>query len=202
MSVPSNNWVFNTQSGHNLPIKINGYNSSFDNLNTIKLQYRRLGAPNWVALRTYFKDIDQYNNAKITSNLEEIELIGNQSQLNYNWVITDEDGVSSITDGFYEIRAISNCSGSINDFESEIIVGKVDLSSPSLFATPTPTNGKLSVNDDIKIYHLSDASSMFKESNSYELIKVKDISQFIDENNITYIKFSSCLFLVFILVLC
>ena len=151
LSVPSNNWVFNTQSGNNLPIKINGYNSSFDNLNTIKLQYRRLGAPNWVTLRTYFKDIVQYNNAQITSNLEEIELIGNQSQLNYNWVITYDDGVSSITDGFYEIRAISNCSGSINDFESEIIVGKVDLSSPSLFATPTPTNGKLSVNDDIKI---------------------------------------------------
>ena len=159
VSVPTNNWVFNTQSGDNLDIKIDGYNSSFDNLKTIMLKYRRLGAPNWTLLKTYFKDKAEYNNAVGApgSIPSEYEHIDNKSELNYNWVITDANGLS-IPDGFYEIIAISNCTGT-SDFESEIIVGKVDLSPPLLFATPTPTNYKLSVNDDIKIVFNEDVRS-------------------------------------------
>jgi FkbM family methyltransferase len=44
--------------------------------------------------------------------------------------------------------------------------------------------GLSKLNEDIKIFHSNDASSIFKESDSYEIIKSKNISDFINENSI------------------
>jgi FkbM family methyltransferase len=47
--------------------------------------------------------------------------------------------------------------------------------------------GLSKLTEDIKIFHSGDASSIFKESDSYEIITLKNISDFINDNNITKI---------------
>lgn len=47
--------------------------------------------------------------------------------------------------------------------------------------------GLSKLTEDIKIFHSDDASSMFKESESYEIINVKNITDFIKESNISKI---------------
>jgi FkbM family methyltransferase len=47
--------------------------------------------------------------------------------------------------------------------------------------------GLSKLTEDIKIFHSGDASSIFKESDSYEIVTLKNISDFINDNNITKI---------------
>jgi len=112
---------------------------------------------------------------------------GGDLRYRYNYDLNNESIVFDV--GGYEGNFSQKI---INDFSCKVFIFEPMKSYFDLIKNKFHNNnnvklfnfGLSNVNDDIKIYHLSDASSMFKESNSYELIKVKDISQFIDENNI------------------
>ena len=147
---PSNNWLMNLNTAYNgivtkpINIKLGGYNTSFASFQKINLEYRLKGTPNWIGLRTYFKTPEDYNSAK-TGGDSNIELIIG-TELNYAWDIA----ALGLANGSYELHARTSCNNQ-TAYESEIIEGKVDLTAPVLFGTPTPKNGILNLGDDITL---------------------------------------------------
>jgi hypothetical protein len=147
---PSNNWLLNRNTAFDatrtkpVNIKLGGYNTSFASFQKINLEYRLKGTPNWIGLRTYFKNESDKTTA-INGGDSNVEVIvGNE--LNYAWDIA----ALGLANGSYELRARTSCNNQ-TAYESEIIEGKVDLTSPVLFGTPTPKNGILNLGDDISL---------------------------------------------------
>jgi hypothetical protein len=147
---PSNNWLLNRNTAFTgtstkpVNIKLGGFNTSFASFQKISLEYRLKGTPNWIGLRTFYKTQQDYNVA-LTGGDTNIEIIIG-SELNYNWDIA----AIGLANGTYELRALTSCNNQ-TAFESAIIEGKVDLTSPVLFGTPTPKNGILGLGDDITL---------------------------------------------------
>lgn len=149
---PSNNWVMNATTSYNngstipLGIVLNGFNTSYAGFEKIVLQYRMQGSPNWTTLKNYVAN-QTGKTAMITAGTEAamIEIISGV-ELSFGWDVA----ALGLADGNYEIRAVSYCAnGTI--FETVPVAGKVDLISPVLFGTPSPTDGILSIGEDIKI---------------------------------------------------
>ncbi|WP_269684051.1 LamG-like jellyroll fold domain-containing protein [Flavobacterium lacustre] len=147
---PPNNWLLNKNTAFNgalskpLNIKLGDYNTSFASFQKINLEYRLKGTPNWIGLRTYYKNQSDYTTA-LTGGDTNVELIAG-NQLNYAWDIAG----LGLGNGSYEIRARTSCFNQ-TAYESEIITGNVDLTAPVLFGTPTPKNGILNLGDDITL---------------------------------------------------
>lgn len=147
---PASNWLLNKNTAYEgsttkpVNIKLGDYNTTFANLQKINLEYRLKGTPNWATLRTFYKNNADLTTAR-TGGDNNVELIvGNQ--LNYAWDIAG----LGLSDGMYEIRATSTCSNN-TIFESPVIQGTVNLSSPVVFGTPTPTNGILGIGSDLSV---------------------------------------------------
>jgi hypothetical protein len=148
---PTNNWLLNlntayTPSNETKPIniKLGDFNTSFASFQKINLEYRLKGTPNWIGLRTFYKTQQDLNVAK-TGGDTNVELIVG-TELNYAWDIAK----LGLANGFYELRSRTSCNN-LTAFESAIIEGKVDLTAPVLFGTPTPKNGILGLGDDITL---------------------------------------------------
>lgn len=147
---PSNNWLLNRNTAYNgnetkpVNIKLGDYNTSFASFQKINLEYRLKGTPDWIGLRTYYKNQQDYDIA-FTGGDTNIELIVG-TELNYAWDIV----APGLANGSYELRARTSCNNQ-TAFESAIIEGQVDLTSPVLFGTPTPKNGVLGLGDDITL---------------------------------------------------
>jgi hypothetical protein len=150
MMSPPNNWLLNKNTAFDgaltkpLNIKLGDYNTSFESFQKINLEYRLKGTPNWIGLRTYYKNQSDYTTA-LTGGDTNVELIAG-NQLNYAWDIAG----LGLGNGSYEIRARTSCFNQ-TAYESEIITGNVDLTAPVLFGTPTPKNGILNLGDDITL---------------------------------------------------
>lgn len=149
---PSNNWVVNNTNAFSgsatvpLRILLNGYNSTYTGFKKLVLQSRMQGSPNWTNLKNYVAN-ETEKTALVTSGIEaaKIEIISG-NELSFGWDVA----ALGLADGNYEIRAVSYCAnGTI--FETVPVAGKVDLISPVLFGTPSPTDGILSIGEDIKI---------------------------------------------------
>lgn len=149
---PSSNWVVNTSNAYSngisvpLPIVLNGFRTDYAGFGKIVLQYRLQGTPSWTLLKNYVKD-QAAKTALVGQGADAatVEIISG-TELNYAWDIAG----LNMADGNYEIRAVSYCNnGTI--FEANPIVVKVDLVSPVLFGTPSPTDGILSIGEDIKL---------------------------------------------------
>ncbi|MGC6480489.1 MAG: LamG-like jellyroll fold domain-containing protein [Flavobacteriaceae bacterium] len=147
---PQNNWVINGENAYNvagesipLTIELQSFDTDVDNFERIDLEYRMKGAPTWTNLRTFVSSTTILNNmiANGETNVETIT----STEFTFDWDIAG----LGLPDGSYEIQARTSC---LNDTEyiAEVISGKVDLSAPVLFGTPEPTDGILSMGDDIR----------------------------------------------------
>lgn len=147
---PSNNWLLNRNTADignatkPVNIKLGDYNTSFASFQKINLEYRLKGTPDCIGLKTYYKNQQDYDTA-YTGGDTNIELIVG-TELNYAWDIA----ALGLANGSYELRARTSCNNQTS-FESAIIEGQVDLTSPVLFGTPTPKNGILGLGDDITL---------------------------------------------------
>ncbi len=150
ITAPDENWLMNrntTFTGDEtnpVMITLSEYNTEFESLNKISLEYRYKGTPNWIGLKTYYKDEEAYNDA-ISGGDTNVALIDG-AQLNYAWDIAG----LGLADGDYELRARTDCYNGTG-FVSETIEGSIDLTSPVLFGTPTPKNGILGLGDDLSL---------------------------------------------------
>ncbi len=151
VSAPLNNWTYNRETAFNLDgstnpvnISLNEFNTSFSSFKKIDLEYRPVGSPVWTRLQTYYSTQAFYDEAVI-NNEDEISLISDAT-LTYPFDIAG----LKLADGGYEIRARSSCTNG-TEFISDVVTGRVDLTAPQRFGTPSPTDGILSAGEDLKV---------------------------------------------------
>ena len=143
VSAPLDNWVYNTSQGNNpLAIQLSEYNTDFSGLEKIDLEFRQSSSSTWTRLQTYYATQTLLDAAGET----QIDLIGEEGIINYAWDIEGQN----IQNGLYEIRAISYCENGTST-TSEVISGKIDLSRPIAFGTPTPIDGILGIGEDLSM---------------------------------------------------
>ncbi len=161
LMAPSNNWLLNRNTAYDFTtttiggitttttkpvnIKLGDYNTSFASFQKIDLEYRLKGTPNWITLKTYYKNEAEYNTARSdgVTTAALIPIAG--TTISYDWDIA----ALGLGNGAYELRARTSCV--LTTYESEIIQGSVDLTAPVLFGTPTPKNGILSLGEDLTL---------------------------------------------------
>ncbi|MFZ4561190.1 MAG: LamG-like jellyroll fold domain-containing protein, partial [Saprospiraceae bacterium] len=126
---PLQDWVMTPASGNLLNITVNGYDTKDPDLELVRVQFRRSqGDGSWI-------------------NIAEIP----KAQLGDVFTIQPWN-ISSLKDGFYEIRAVTQCfSGALNPGISKVVKGKIERTPPELFGLPEPADGVLSNGDEISI---------------------------------------------------
>ena len=146
VSAPLDNWVYNTSQGNNpLAIQLSEYNTDFSGLEKIDLEFRQSSSSTWTRLQTYYATQTLLDAAGVMGETQ-IDLIGEEGTINYAWDIEGQN----IQNGSYEIRAISYCENDTST-TSEVISGKIDLSRPIAFGTPTPIDGILGIGEDLSM---------------------------------------------------
>lgn len=148
---PLENWVFNAGDAYNidnttnpLNIAIFGYNRAYASFENFSLEYRKATSSSWTRLKTYYNTQALLDEA-ILGGEDNGMLIG-ANTTTFPWDI----GALGLSDGDYEIRAVSSCSnGTI--FVSDVIQGTVDLNVPVQFGTPAPTDGILGPGEDLRL---------------------------------------------------
>lgn len=146
---PQENWVMNQSNGINtvgesvpMVVELQSFDYENDTFKRIDLEYRLEGSPNWTNLKTYVASETILN--QLIANGETNVATITDSTFTYSWDIAGE----GLADGNYELRARASCLND-TDYTSIVIPGKVDLSAPVLFGTPSPSDGVLSLGDDI-----------------------------------------------------
>lgn len=125
---PLQDWVLTPAGGDELQITLNSYNEADADLELIRLQYRRTqGDGSWI-------------------NISEVP----KSELAPVFKIVPWN-TAGLQDGLYEIRAITQCTGSLPAGISHVIKGKIERQPPELLGTPEPADGVLSPGDEISI---------------------------------------------------
>jgi len=146
VSAPLDNWVYNTSQDNNpLAIQLSEYNTDFSGLEKIDLEFRQSSSSTWTRLQTYYATQTLLDAAGVMGETQ-IDLIGEEGTINYAWDIEGQN----IQNGSYEIRAISYCENGTST-TSEVISGKIDLSRPIAFGTPTPIDGILGIGEDLSM---------------------------------------------------
>lgn len=146
---PQENWVVNQSNGFNsigesipLEIELQSFDIESDSFKRIDLEYRLEGSPTWTNLKTFVASETVYDD--LIANGESNVATITDTEFSFSWDVAG----NGMADGDYELRARASC---FNDTEyiSIIIPGKVDLSAPVLFGTPSPSDGVLSLGDNI-----------------------------------------------------
>lgn len=145
---PLDNWVVNAVGAFNpdnttnaLPVQVSGYDRAFTSFQRFDLQYRKSTSSTWTNLDTYYNSQELLDAAMLEGKSGEVI---NGTTATYPWDI----GGMGLSDGKYELRAISYCSNG-TQFISDVVTGTVDLNIPKPFGTPSPADGILGPGKDI-----------------------------------------------------
>ena len=146
---PLENWVMNRSNGYNttgesvpMEIELQSFDYESESFERIDLEYRLESSPTWTNLKTYVAS--ETILAQLIANGESNVTTITGTEFTFSWDIAGE----GLADGNYEIRARATCLNG-TEYTSEVVPGKVDLTAPVLFGTPAPTDGVLSLGDDI-----------------------------------------------------
>jgi hypothetical protein len=151
VTAPLSNWVYNNKTAYNidesinpLQVKLASFDTSFNSFKKLDLEYRLASSPTWTRLQTYYTNQEFYDEA-VEANETEIALI-DSPELIY---ALDVIGLQ-LSDGDYELRARSTCTND-TEYISDVVTGRVDLTSPQKFGTPLPIDGILGIGEDLKV---------------------------------------------------
>lgn len=154
---PGDNWVINRRnpllesSRETLPIVIADYNATNPILESVKLQYRRLGAGSeWddIPLSDYREPNFIVTNAALQEYNDTTFFPGQRPTFPFIWDITDN--YERYPDGDYEIRAVALCGPDQRTF-SNAVRGRIDRAKVGLFGQPQPADGILQIGDEISV---------------------------------------------------
>lgn len=128
-------WVLTPGDPEVLTITVNEYDLADDDLELIRVQYRRSqGDGAWINIGDDIMKAD----------------------LGVNGFTLVEWNTNGLKDGNYEIRAITQCFGAQNPGISHIRKGTIERTPPELFGDPQPADGVLSAADEISIQFTED----------------------------------------------
>ncbi|MBL7812083.1 MAG: T9SS type A sorting domain-containing protein [Bacteroidetes bacterium] len=174
---PQNEWVIKkasnlrgTDTAEALVIKMGDYDVENPLLESITLQYSRIGSGS----NNPWKDIATIKRDVLKQYFLENKLTYKTPIYPFTWNIR---GNASIIDGEYEIRAKANC-GSSGFTLSPSIKGTINRSSVNMVGVPEPADGILSLGDNISVTFsneiLPDTFSM-----KYKFVNANDTTQVI-----------------------
>ncbi|MBQ2127967.1 MAG: Cna B-type domain-containing protein, partial [Prevotella sp.] len=172
VSVPSNNWVINTESPYDgkrqawyMPVRIEGFDINWPNFDHIELQYKlsTQGDKDWVNVCSYYADKELQSKASgVTDTIPSSGII-----------VAPFYGEVDPVEQYYDIRAVNYCrhAGGYLTGSSEVLKGIKDTRRPTAFGTPEPTNGILGIGDDILIkFSEPIAGNYLREINNFEVL--------------------------------
>ena len=172
VSVPSNNWVMNTDSPYDgkrkayyMPVRIEGFDVNWPNFDHIELQYKlsNQGDKDWVNVCSYYADKQlQLKASGVTDTIPTSGII-----------VAPFYGETDPVEQYYDIRAVSYCrhAGGYLTGSSEVLKGIKDTRRPVAFGTPEPTNGILGIGDDILIkFSEPIAGNYLRDINNFEVL--------------------------------
>ncbi len=139
VQIPMDKWTLNNSFKDTMNVIISGYDYNFGGLKNIEFQYKPASSSQWNILETFHKNPSDSLLSDIPSNQPYIEYIWNMRQ---------------VTDGPYDIRAVSRCAAPGHPdarVESDVNRGLADRINPAPFGNPSPADGILSPNDEISI---------------------------------------------------
>lgn len=154
---PLEDWVMTPADGDMLFITLNDYDIDDPDLELIRVQYRRTGGDGaWI-------------------NIAEIPADSLQNDPVFRIVPWD---MSLLSDGPYEIRAITQCFDvTLNPGISTIVKGRKETRPPELLGSPEPSDGLLSPGDEISI-------TFTKRINCDRIFQADGIGKNININNL------------------
>ncbi|MEL6844962.1 MAG: hypothetical protein AAFP02_17270, partial [Bacteroidota bacterium] len=133
ISAPGEGWVIDPSFNDRMSINLNGYDLDHSQLEMVRVQYRPSnGNGAWINVAEVPKD-----------SLGEL----------YEVVVWD---VSALSDGPFELRAVTQCSGGLPSGISDIVSGRLEREPPALLGSPSPSNGILHAADQIYIEFTED----------------------------------------------
>ena len=172
VSVPSNNWVMNTESpkdgdrqAYYMPVRIEGFDVNWPNFDHIELQYKlsNQGDKDWVNVCSYYADKQlQLKASGVTDTIPTSGII-----------VAPFYGETDPVEQYYDIRAVTYCrhAGGYLTGSSEVLKGIKDTRRPVAFGTPEPTNGILGIGDDILIkFSEPIAGNYLRDINNFEVL--------------------------------
>ncbi|MEH0154165.1 LamG-like jellyroll fold domain-containing protein [Limibacter armeniacum] len=159
---PEQNWVVNYDDGDLLELELGGYDINYYSLEKITLQYRRVGTTDWLPVTDAFykqqgssvsasgTTVYEYRENGITlyDSLTEKQWIPTSSAtLSWQW------DLSNVVDGEYEVRAVTYChvDGQLSKEYTEVFAGTIDRELPSVFGSPSPSDGILGAGEELSI---------------------------------------------------
>ncbi len=134
---PVDQWIHNVNQGNTLPIQLRDYQVNDPNLEQLRIQYKPSFTSTWNGLTTIWKTRP--------SGSEDPEIPPGSSFMTYTW------NIDELPDGPYDIRVVSHCTNTNNDYASPHVSGIVDRLRPHAFGNPQPADGVLDPNDEIMI---------------------------------------------------
>jgi hypothetical protein len=172
ISMPSNNWVINTESSYDgkqqlnyMPVRIDGFNVNERNFDHIELQYKlsTQGDKDWVNVCSYYNDRELL--AKASGQCDTIPANGA--------IIAKFYGEKDPVEQYYDIRAVVFCrhaNGFITS-SSDILSGVKDTRRPEVFGTPEPIDGILDIGENIVItFSEPIAGNYLSKANNFEVL--------------------------------
>ena len=145
---PMDNWrIFRSIDQFNNPaerleVKIGDYDPENEFLETIHLQYRRIGSNSW-------NDIQGSSVTKdsLQRYYDLYKSVYRDPVYNYVWDVLNQD---EIIDGEYELRAVVNC-GIEGKIYSNISKGVIDRTALALYGIPKPEDGVLNIGEQVEV---------------------------------------------------
>ena len=142
------NPILNKQTEGNLPMTVDRYDLNRQSLNGIEIQMKGISDTIWTTIKKYVTKADLVEDG--VEYLDKNSNEGNATMIEYEF---DMSNNALYPDGEYLFRAITICNfgdGNVNNESEEIRVVK-DMVSPTIIATPSPSDGILQPGDEIAI---------------------------------------------------
>lgn len=152
--------LINTATDSTLVLTASGYNRDNSILNAVRMQQRKVGAPDWTTIHTWVKGTPAGSTESPLPESSIDTLINMRNQIAY-------------PDAEYEFRAVTDCTVGSQDVlgESEIIKVIKDVTLPAPIHLPQPSDGVLGEGDEISIEFNEDIYSQSLTENDNFVIQ-------------------------------
>lgn len=166
LSEPKDKWTLNSRSqfvnsdgDYFMRMKIDGYDTNYQNFEAIKLQYKPSAASDadWVTVITYYADPALYEAAQ-----------GAKAMIPEGGSFTYDLNMQSLPDQNYDLCAVTVCKNGIETV-SNIASGIKDTKRPVLFGSAQPANGILGIEDEIRLNFNETIAEGLLSDNNFEV---------------------------------
>lgn len=134
---PTDLWVHNVDDGQAVEVQLRDYRLQDANLSNIQLQYKPAYTSVWKGVETFWKTPPPGEDGP--------EIPPGSALFTYLW------NIDELPDGPYDLRAVTHCTNTDNDYACPKVTGIVDRIRPHAFGNPQPADGVLDPNDEILI---------------------------------------------------